>query len=127
MDCYMYWNTQGACGKGLLRNLRLLCKGPKPSLLFLAETKTEDASRFQALLSLGFDSLKVIPSIGRSGGLAMAWKSSLISVTIMEENRQFFHLHCQSSAFSSFFLTAVNAIPHSNFRSELWSNLGRIS
>ncbi|KAI9112215.1 hypothetical protein K1719_016738 [Acacia pycnantha] len=92
-----------------------------------AETKYEDASRFQSLLSLGFDSVRVIPSIGRSGGLAIAWKSSSIVVTILEEHRQIFHLHCQSSASPLFFLTAVYVIPHSNLRSELWSNLLRIS
>ncbi|KAI9090687.1 hypothetical protein K1719_028540 [Acacia pycnantha] len=127
MDCFMYWNTRGAYRKGILRNLRMLCKGPKPSLLVLAETKTEDLSRFQSLLLLGFDSVRAIPSFGRSGGLTIAWKSNVISISVVEESCQFFHLHCQSLVSPSFFVTAVYVIPHSNLRSELWNDLLRIS
>ncbi|KAI9117106.1 hypothetical protein K1719_012105 [Acacia pycnantha] len=65
----------------------------------------------------------VIPSVGRSGGLAIAWTNSWISVNIVESNRQFFHLHCQFGQSPPFMLTAVYAIPHSSLRKVLWKNI----
>ncbi|KAI9092526.1 hypothetical protein K1719_027654 [Acacia pycnantha] len=127
MDCYLYWNTRGACGKGLLRNLKLLCNGPKPSILLLAETRIEDGARLKSLNSLGYDMVRVVPSVGNSGGLAVAWISSKISVVVLEENRQFLHLRCQVAQEPSFLLTSIYAIPHSDLRSVLWGNLLRIA
>ncbi|KAI9111205.1 hypothetical protein K1719_017816 [Acacia pycnantha] len=117
----------GACGKGLIRNLRVLCKGPKPSLIALAKIKIENVTHLPCLESLGFDEVRVIPSSGRSGGLAVAWDTSRIIINIIEEERQFFHLHCSSASSPAFFLTTVYAIPHSNLRSVLWENLQRLS
>ncbi|KAI9128523.1 hypothetical protein K1719_000006 [Acacia pycnantha] len=76
---------------------------------------------------MGYDSVRVISSVGRSGGLAIAWISSRISVDIIEENRQFFHLHCRIDQIPSFFLTVVYVVPHSSFRELLWANLLRLS
>ncbi|KAI9079870.1 hypothetical protein K1719_038116 [Acacia pycnantha] len=69
----------------------------------------------------------MIPSSGRSGGLVVAWDSSRISVTVLEENTQFFHLQCQSAVIPLFFLTAIYVIPHSNNREVLWNQLWRLS
>ncbi|KAK4286195.1 hypothetical protein QN277_002786 [Acacia crassicarpa] len=127
MDCILYWNTRGACGKGLLRNLKLICSGPRPCVLILAETRTDMDSRFKCLSSMGYDSVRIIPSVGKSGGLAIAWVSSRAAVTVLQEDRQFFHLLCRIDQSSPFLLTAVYAIPHSNFREILWANIQRLS
>ncbi|KAI9086024.1 hypothetical protein K1719_032101 [Acacia pycnantha] len=86
----------------------------------------EDATRFKMLGSIGYDSIRVIPSMGRFNGLTVSWKSSRISVTVLEENRQFFHLRCQLSESPIFILTEVYAIPYSNLRPVLWDNLQRL-
>lgn len=84
-------------------------------------------SRFQCLSSVGYDSIRIIPSVGKSGRLAVTWVSSRVSVIILEENRQFFHLQCQIDQSSPFLLTVVYAIPHSNHREILWANIQRLS
>lgn len=127
MDKYLYWNVRGACGRGLLRNLRLICQGPKPSVVILTETKTDELSKFKGFGRLGYDSIKMIPSSGRSRGLVLAWDSTCITVTVMEENSQFFHLKCQSDAVPMFFLTAIYGLPYSNYHEILWENIWRLS
>ncbi|KAI9074024.1 hypothetical protein K1719_044024 [Acacia pycnantha] len=55
--------------------------------------------------------------------MAMLWRSSLINVSIIEEDRQYFHIQCVLPDQSRFLLTSVYAIPHSNLRSVLWTKL----
>ncbi|KAI9111908.1 hypothetical protein K1719_017598 [Acacia pycnantha] len=97
MDYIFYWNSRGACGKGLLRNLKLLCKGPKPIILFDAQRNRNCLDEHE-----GF-------------------------VDILEEDKQFFHLRCRIPRLPTFLLTALYAIPHSDCRSLLWGNILRLS
>ncbi|KAI9084296.1 hypothetical protein K1719_033803 [Acacia pycnantha] len=76
---------------------------------------------------MGFDSVRIIPSMGQSGGLVAAWNSSRISVSVLEEDRQYFHLYCQSPKSVPFFVTTMYAIPYNNYKSLLWGNLLRLS
>ena len=127
MDKILYWNTRGACGKSLFRNLKLVCHGPKPTLIILSETRMVDDRHLRVLGRLGFDSFRCIPNEGRSGGLAMIWKSSQVSITVVEEDRQFFHLECKFPQVPIFYLTAIYAVPHSNLRAVLWANIFRLA
>ncbi|KAK4264548.1 hypothetical protein QN277_025707 [Acacia crassicarpa] len=127
MDTFLFWNTRGASDKGLFRNLKSICSGPRPCLISLAETHTADASKFRGLSKLGFDRSWIVPSVGRSGGLAVAWDSNRISVSVLEDDRQFVHLYCQIHQKLPFFLTIVYAVPYSNLRIELWNNILRLS
>ncbi|KAI9127554.1 hypothetical protein K1719_000547 [Acacia pycnantha] len=123
MFSLLFWNVRGANNKALRRHIKSVCNGPKPSLVILVETKSSDESPFKPLASLGFDSMKSIPSVGFFGGMVMLWRSSSINVSIIEENRQFFLVLCELPDHSRFLLTSVYAIPHSNLRSVLWSKL----
>ncbi|KAI9080143.1 hypothetical protein K1719_037821 [Acacia pycnantha] len=127
MDSIFYWNVRGGCGKGLLRNLKTLWAVSKPKVVILAETRMEDGARLKVLNQLGYDSIHIVPSSGRSGGLGIAWNSHLISLKLIESNRQFFHFECSGSSSFPFFITAIYAIPHSNFRERLWEELLRLS
>ncbi|KAI9118317.1 hypothetical protein K1719_010649 [Acacia pycnantha] len=64
---------------------------------------------------------------GRSGGMVIAWKSSNIQVSVLEEDSQFFHIKCHNASIPVFFLTAIYAFPHSNHREVLWQKLWRFS
>ncbi|KAI9099114.1 hypothetical protein K1719_024881 [Acacia pycnantha] len=86
-----------------------------------------DQNSLKALSRLGFDSIRIIPSVVRSGGMALAWHFSRLTVNILEENRQFFRLECKSDKHPAFLLTTIYAIPHSNLRSVLWDHLIRVS
>ncbi|KAI9071833.1 hypothetical protein K1719_046207 [Acacia pycnantha] len=127
MDNFLYWNIRGANNKKLHCNLKVVCAGHNPSLIALAETKCPCDSPLRPLLSNGFDSLFCVPSEGRSGGLALMWKSSCISVKILESSRQFIHFICDLRELAPFLVTMVYAVPHSNLRQILWADLKQIS
>ncbi|KAI9121943.1 hypothetical protein K1719_006632 [Acacia pycnantha] len=119
--------AEGACNKSLLRNIKAICAGPKPKVLLLAETKSSDDSVFRPLVKWGYDSLKYVPSEGRSGGLVILWKSDSVKIDLFEISRQFIHVRCELPGREPFLLTSVYAIPHSNLRSALWSKLKGLS
>ncbi|KAI9126145.1 hypothetical protein K1719_002566 [Acacia pycnantha] len=119
----VYWNTRGCCDPSLFRNLKTLFLGPKPNILILADTRISDESRLHHLRRLGFDCLRMIPSIGRSGGIAVLWDSDAVSISVLEEDRQFMHMSCDVRGLSNFILTGVYAIPHSDLRSFLWEKV----
>lgn len=48
-----------------------------PGVLFLIETKLDSREMESIQVLLGFNSLFVVPSHGRSGGLAMLWKAEM--------------------------------------------------
>lgn len=73
-----YWNVRGACHDRFLQNLRLLCRKNNPGLILLSETKCEEVHRLRRILDLGFDDLAFVPSVGRSGGIVVAWKKDWI-------------------------------------------------
>lgn len=72
MDSIIFWNTRGACRKGLLSNLKVVMKNMSPVMVILAETRCSRESRLQKLRILGFDTVRMIPSVGLSGGLVAA-------------------------------------------------------
>ncbi|KAI9120632.1 hypothetical protein K1719_007665 [Acacia pycnantha] len=64
-----------------------------------------------------------VPCEGRSGGIALLWRSQVIKVNVLEANRQFIHARCEYPSKIPLLLTSVYAVPHSNFRSTLWAKL----
>ncbi|KAI9086739.1 hypothetical protein K1719_031333 [Acacia pycnantha] len=118
-----FWNVRGASDTSLVRHLRSVCKNPLPSLRILAETKCELESNFLCLKNLGYDSLAFVPSVGRSGGIVAAWKSNLISISVIRKERQFIHLQCFSEETQMFLLTAVYSIPNAPQKHALWRDL----
>ncbi|KAI9082440.1 hypothetical protein K1719_035583 [Acacia pycnantha] len=117
----------GSCGKGLYNNIKTIKEGSRPILLILADTRCADASRLRHLFRIGFNEMKLVPSVGLSGGLAAFWDSSAIPISVVEEDRQFLHFRCSIPGNPEFLLTSIYALPHSNFQSTLWDNLKTLS
>ena len=49
-----------------------------PDFVFLSETKLKNKSMEKKKMSVGFINGLIIPSHGRSGGLAFLWKKEII-------------------------------------------------
>lgn len=124
---FLYWNTRGSCGSGLFKNLRLILNGFSPSIIILSDTKCTEESRFSSLLRLGYDNISCVPSEGRSGGLVVIWDSSQVLVSILHKDRQFIHALCVVPGIPNFLLSSVYALPHSDFRTILWSKLKQLA
>ncbi|KAL0440163.1 UNVERIFIED_CONTAM: hypothetical protein Slati_2499300 [Sesamum latifolium] len=68
----LVWNCQGLGGPWTIRTLGGLIRENNPSLVFLAETKC--STRLIESLKRQFDMNGIgIPSVGKSGGLAVLW------------------------------------------------------
>ncbi|KAI9127591.1 hypothetical protein K1719_000584 [Acacia pycnantha] len=94
---------------------------------FFAETKCESVERLRGVSKLGFDGLACVLSVGRSGGLLAAWKSSLIEVEVLTLDRQFVHLKCRFPNDRWFGVTTVYTIPDRDHKQLLWSSLFSIA
>ncbi|KAI9117610.1 hypothetical protein K1719_011776 [Acacia pycnantha] len=127
MDNFLYWNSRGACSKHLLQNISSVCKEAQPCLLVLSETKCERETQFLYLQKLGFDDYSFVPSVGRSGGMIVLWKKSIVSVSILQKEQQLIHLRCTITGHQPFLLSAIYAIPLDSRKQALWNNLKDIA
>lgn len=74
----LVWNCRGIGRSSVVRSLRVLVKTHKSSVVFLSELKTSSFENIQKiLLPLGFPFIEFVPAIGRSGRLALCWKSDI--------------------------------------------------
>ncbi|CAN0920592.1 hypothetical protein LINGRAHAP2_LOCUS32131, partial [Linum grandiflorum] len=75
------WNVQGLGSALTFASLKSLWRQTLPSILFLSETKTSEARiRNKLKKHLGLQNFTFVNSVGRSGGLVMAWKDNLVGV-----------------------------------------------
>ncbi|KAI9096677.1 hypothetical protein K1719_025856 [Acacia pycnantha] len=92
-------------------------------MIVISETKWVDESRSDCLKSLGFDGVVSVPSVGRSGGIAAAWRSDQIDAVLCRRDRQFLHFRCCLNGGDPFFLTPIYSIPDGTHKHLLWSAL----
>lgn len=71
------WNCKGLGNPFAVRSLHHLVKSQGPRVLFLMETKLNVSSMERFRVTLGFNSVFVVPSAGSSGGLAMFRKDDI--------------------------------------------------
>ena len=71
------WNCRRLENPRLVWVLRNLVQQWDPDLVFLSETKLKKRSMEKKKVSVGFINGLVIPSYGRSGGLALLWRKEI--------------------------------------------------
>ena len=72
------WNCRGLGNLRTIRDLCLLIKEKRPSLVFLMETKLRSKKMDLIRCKLGFNNLFVVDCVGKGGGLALFWKEDII-------------------------------------------------
>ena len=85
------WNCRGLGNPDAVRSLHMLVKTQRPEVLFLMETKLETSSMERFRVSLGFNSVFVVPSLDKSGGLAMFSKDG---INLEIKNYTTHHIDC---------------------------------
>ena len=76
------WNYRGLGNPRAVRTLRGLRKMKAPKVLFLSETKLNVEEMEWIRVGLKYGSAFVVPSKGRSGGLALLWDEDVdLSIT----------------------------------------------
>ena len=71
------WNCRGLGNLRTVHALQSLVKTQGPEVLFLMETKLNSREMESIQVLLGFNNMFVVPSHGRSGGLAMLWRQEV--------------------------------------------------
>ncbi|XP_030929385.1 uncharacterized protein LOC115955407 [Quercus lobata] len=71
------WNYRGLGNPRSVRVLRNIVQQWDPDFVFLSETKLRMQSMERKKMSIGFTNGLVIPSHGRSGGLALLWRKEI--------------------------------------------------
>jgi hypothetical protein len=86
------WNCRGLGNPRAVRTFRDLQKMKAPKVLFLSETKLNVEEMEWIRVGLKYDSAFVVPSKGRSGGLALLWDED-VDLSITSYTR--FHVDAQ--------------------------------
>ncbi|KAL7090069.1 hypothetical protein ACP275_12G017100 [Erythranthe tilingii] len=112
----IYWNWQGLAKPKAVRALRQLLKESSPDILFLCELKTSlSPSISNALLSSSLTNSFVVPPIGFSGGLLLAWNNAF-TLTITSHSTFFINtlVHTDPSSpswqFTSIYLMGIGHV-----------------
>ena len=95
------WNYLGLGKPRSVRELRKLVQRWKPKIVFLSETKMKKYRMEREKFKIGLLNGLIVPSVGKSGGLAMLWSRD-IKVEIQ--------------AYSRNHIDAVLTDPDSNFK-----------
>uniref|UniRef100_A0A2N9IBI9 Reverse transcriptase domain-containing protein n=1 Tax=Fagus sylvatica TaxID=28930 RepID=A0A2N9IBI9_FAGSY len=120
------WNCQGLGNPEAVRALHHMVKKKGPEVLFLMETKL-DAGRMEVIrVKLGFDNTFTVPSLGRSGGLALLWKADA-EVVIQNYSQHHIDAHVDSKQAKCWRLTGFYGRPEQHRRRESWALLKHLS
>ncbi|XP_026449488.1 uncharacterized protein LOC113349684 [Papaver somniferum] len=91
------WNLRGFGKKSANKELSMLCRNVNPDIIFLSETKMGKDMAARKLKNMGFPCTFNVPSVGRSGGLVLAWKKEI-------------HLNVVSSSLRGIYVTSTDII-----------------
>ena len=80
MSC-LVWKCHGLGNLRIEKELDVLVRAKNPSVMFLAETWTDEVRLKDIKRKLEFDHVFVVPRVNQGGGLALFWKNS-IDVTV---------------------------------------------
>ncbi|KAG7573473.1 Endonuclease/exonuclease/phosphatase superfamily [Arabidopsis suecica] len=95
-----------------------------PEMLFLMETMNGRDVLVDIQEWLGYDRVYTVEPIGKCGGLALFWKSS-IKLDFLFFDKNLLDVQAQFGA-SNFFLSCVYGDPDSSKRSNIWERISRL-
>lgn len=83
----MSWNCHGMGNDMTVSTLSSFLRASKPSILFLSETKLNKRNSMNFCNSLNFRHHHFVPSIGKSGGLALFWQD--VDLTVLSVDSKY--------------------------------------
>lgn len=125
MSC-LSWNCRGLGSPRTVRVLKDLVKNRKPSLVFLIETLSFANKVEEIKTRLRFDRCFSVDRVGRSGGLAVMWKSSF-SCEISSFSRNHINVNVFENDSASWRLSCFYGFPERERRKDSWNLLRKLA
>ena len=122
----MFWNVQGAAPKEFRRAFKTIMGVYLHVIVVLFETRCSGGKADDFVKRSGFDRSHRIEARGFSRGIWVFWNDG-IDVQIIENHKQFVHLHVLDEKGHVSVVTAVYASPIPSNSKLLWYELDRIS
>ena len=113
------WNCQGLGNRRAVQVLTDLVRKKGPTILFLMETKLTVSEMQAVKTELEFPSMLVVPSVRRSGGLALLWKNEVV-VSNQTYSPNHIDVHVSSPLNVPWRLTRVYGHLEARLKSETW-------
>ena len=120
------WNCQGLGNPKAVRALHNMVKMKGPKVLFLLETKLDSGRMEGVIIKLGYDNVFSVPSMGRSGGLALLWKTEA-EIIIQNYSQHHIDAHVDSRQTRCWRLTGFYGRPEQHRQKESWALLKHLS
>ena len=121
MSC-LAWNCRGLGNLRTGRELVEITRAKDPSVVFVAETLTDDARLEIAQRSIEHNHRWVVQKEGRGGGLALFWKSS-INLTVIGSCKYYIDAIVDKGTDNEWRLTGFYGEPETARRIEAWEKL----
>ncbi|XP_075665671.1 uncharacterized protein LOC142635397 [Castanea sativa] len=103
-----------------------IIRAKDPSVVFIAETLTDEARLDRVLQNIDFDKKWVVPKEGRGGGFALFWKAS-INLTVEDSSKYYIDVCIDKNTEQEWRFTDFYGEPETTTRSEAWDSLCRLN
>lgn len=123
---FLSWNCRGLGNSRAVRVLRDVVKTRKPDFLFLSETLVRSDKIKTLCSSLGFVHSFAVDCIGRSGGLAVMWRSTVVC-TIDSYSVNHIDVLVLRDQIPQWRLTCFYGIPERSRRRDSWELIKQLS
>jgi hypothetical protein len=120
------WNCQGLGNPKAVPALHNMVKMKGPKVLFLLETKLDTVRMEGVRVKLGFENVFSVPSLGRSGGLALLWQNEA-EIVIQNFSQHHIDAHVESQQVKCWRLTGFYGRPEHHRHKESWALLKHLS
>ena len=121
MSC-LAWNYRGLGNLRTGREIVEITRAKDLSVVFLAETLTDDARLEIVQRSIERDHQWVVRREGRGGGLDLFWKSS-INLTVVSFSKYFIHAVINKDSDNEWHLTGFYDEPETTRNTKAWDQL----
>lgn len=112
---HLSWNSRGLGNPRAVRNLRDLIKSQNPTFVFLSETLVKKDVIAELSNKLGFIEFFAVDVEGRSGGLAVMWKS-VIKCSVVGSSANYVDILIMENTIPSWRLTCYYGMPERDRR-----------
>lgn len=116
------WNCRGLGNSHAVRVLRDVIKSHKPDILFLMETLSNKEKINVMCDKLGFDNHLAVECVGRSGGVALCWKSK-VKCCVNSYSNNFIEVEIMNGSMTKWRLTGFYGFLDRARRRESWKLL----